>query len=450
MAASTGTPHSSDSLGSSGNGHVPLARFRYLEKTAPGVRGIQDLETEIRERLSALGLPPESLRNRRIAVSAGSRGIASLAQIVRAVCGWLKAHGAEPFVFPSMGTHGGGTAEGQRAILEDYGVRPDYVGVEVRSDMAAVSLGSTPEGFEVFMDRTAWQADGVVVLNRVKPHTDFSGKIESGLLKMMAVGMGKVEGARQCHLWSRKYGHERVIRAMSARVLASGKILCGLAVVENELHEIAAVRAARPEGIVAQEEDTLKIARPLVPRLPFSKLDLLIVDEMGKNISGAGMDTKIIGRGVTFQSGDAHQAPEINLIYVRDLTPESAGNAVGVGLADVMHERLYRKIDLEKMYLNARTSLTPPVARLPIYLASDQDALDFALGALGAPAPEEQRVTWIRNTLNLGRVAISERLARQIEPKAPANITTNLNGWRLTPDTYSPRFDAAGNLMPIV
>ena len=148
--------------------------------------------------------------------------------------------------------------------------------------------------------------------------------------------------------------------------------------------------------------------------------------------------------------GEARQAPEIKLIYVRDLTPESAGNAIGIGLADVMHERLYRKIDLEKMYLNARTSLNPPVARLPIYLASDQDALDFALGALGAPAPEEQRVTWIRNTLNLGRVAISERLARQIEPKAPANIATNLNGWRLTPDTYSPRFDAAGNLMPIV
>ena len=233
---------------------------------------------------------------------------------------------------------------------------------------------------------------------------------------------------------------------MSARVLGSGKILCGLAVVENELHQIAAVRAARPEHIVAQEEEALEVARPLVPRLPFSALDLLIVDELGKNISGAGMDTKIIGRGVELDPGEARQAPEIKLIYVRDLTPESAGNAIGIGLADVMHERLYRKIDREKMYLNARTSLNPPVARLPIALPSDREALDFALGALGSPAPEEQRVAWIRNTLDLGRVAISERLAREIDSRGVAGPAAELSGWRLGPDIYSPRFDAAGNL----
>ena len=431
---------------SAANGHVPLASFRYLERTVPGLPGIRQLEAEIGARLSTLRIAPERLRNRRIAVSAGSRGIASLAKIVRGVCAWLRTQGAEPFVFPAMGTHGGGTAEGQSKILEDYGVRSDYVGAEIRSDMAAASLGETPEGFQAFMDRAAAEADGVVVVNRVKPHTDFSGKIESGLLKMMAVGMGKVEGARECHRWSRKFGHEKVIRAMSARVLGSGKILCGLAVVENELHQIAAVRAARPEHIVAQEEEALEVARPLVPRLPFSALDLLIVDELGKNISGAGMDTKIIGRGVELDPGEARQAPEIKLIYVRDLTPESAGNAIGIGLADVMHERLYRKIDREKMYLNARTSLNPPVARLPIALPSDREALDFALGALGSPAPEEQRVAWIRNTLDLGRVAISERLAREIDSRGVAGPAAELSGWRLAPDIYSPRFDAAGNL----
>ena len=431
---------------SAADGHVPLARFQYLERTAPSLPEIRQLEAEIGARLSALGIAPERLRHRRIAVSAGSRGIASLAEIVRGVCGWLRTQGAEPFVFPAMGTHGGGTAEGQRKILEDYGVRSDYVGAEIRSDMAAASLGETPEGFQVFMDRAAAEADGVVVVNRVKPHTDFSGKIESGLLKMMAVGMGKVEGARECHRWSRKYGHEKVIRAMSARVLASGKILCGLAVVENELHQIAAVRAARPEDIVAQEEETLELARPLVPHLPCLRLDLLIVDELGKNISGAGMDTKIIGRGVELNVREARQAPKIKLIYVRDLTPESAGNAIGIGLADVMHERLYRKIDLEKMYLNARTSLNPPVARLPIALPSDREALDFALGALGSPAPEEQRVTWIRNTLDLGRIAISERLGREIDSDALASRGRPLSGWRLAPHIHSPGFDAAGNL----
>lgn len=418
------------------NGHASLPRFHYLERNSPSMAAIADLSTEISGALAALDLPPDKLRNRRIAVTAGSRGIARLADIVCAACGWLAAQGALPFAFPAMGTHGGGTADGQRKILEDYGITPEYIGAPIRSDMATTPLGATPEGFQVFMDRNAAEADGVLVVHRVKPHTDFSGSIESGLLKMMAVGMGKIDGARECHRWARKHGHENVIRAMSARVLGSGKILGGLAVVENELHQICALRAARPDGIVAMEEETLRMARPLVPHLPFAELDLLIVNEMGKNISGAGMDTKVIGRGVTLWGEGPRPAPEIRLIYVRDLTLESAGNAIGIGLADVMHERLYRKIDIEKMYLNARTSLNPPSARLPIYLPSDREALDFVLGALGAPDPEEQRVAWIRNTLNLERVAVSERLAREAE---------SLSGWRLVPGSYSPRFDAAGN-----
>lgn len=424
---------------SGSNGHVSLARFRYLERTSASVPELPDLAAAIAQELSSLALAPPALRGRRIAVAAGSRGIARLAEMVRAACGWLRAQGAEPFVFPAMGTHGGGTAEGQAQILADYGVTAEFVGAEIRSHMATVSLGTTPDGFEVFMDRNAAEADGVLVVNRVKPHTDFTGGIESGLSKMMAVGMGKVEGARECHRWARKYGHEKIIRSMSARTLASGKILAGLAVVENELHQICAVRAARPAELVHVEEETLRLARPLVPRLPYGEADLLVVDEMGKNVSGAGMDTKVIGRGVRLWGEEDGDAPRIRLIYVRDLTPESAGNAIGVGLADVIHERLYRKIDLEKMYLNARTSLNPPVARLPIHLASDREALDFALGALGAPEPEAQRLLWVRNTLELERVAVSERLAR--EAGTPA-------GWRLRPEVDMARFDAAGNLEP--
>ncbi len=297
--------------------------------------------------------------------------------------------------------------------------------------MEIVSLGTTPEGFQVFMDRLAWESDGVVLLNRVKPHTDFSGKIESGLLKMIAVGMGKAEGALECHHWSWKFGFETVIRAMSAKVLASGKILAGVAVVENEFHQVAALRAASAAGIAAMEEACLERARPLVARIPFPKLDLLIVDELGKNISGTGLDTKIVGRGVELQPGEA---PQIRLIYVRDLTPESGGNALGVGLADAIHERLYRKIDLQKMYANARTSMNPPMPRIPIFLPSDQEALAWLLGALGSPEPAEQRVAWIRNTLNLNRIAISERLARD---------AAGLPGWRLLPEPFAPAFDGA-------
>jgi hypothetical protein len=365
----------------------------------------------------------------------GSRGIATIAVLAKAVCDWLKGQGARPFVFPAMGSHGGATAEGQQKILTGYGVTPEFLGADIIASMAAVELGTTPEGFRVFMDRHAWEADGVVVLNRVKPHTDFSGKIESGLLKMIAVGMGKVEGAVECHRWSWRFGFEKVIRAMSAKALASGKILGGVAVVENECHQVAAVRAANAADISGMEEACLIMARPLLARIPFAKLDLLIVDELGKNISGTGMDTKVVGRGVDLPPG---AAPEIRLIYVRDITNESGGNALGVGLADAMHERLYRKIDLQKVYANARTSMNPPMPRLPMFWPSDRGALSWLLGALGSPEPPEQRVAWIRNTLNLDRIAISELLTRE---------AAALPGWRILPEPFTPEFDGDENLV---
>jgi len=287
----------------------------------------------------------------------------------------------------------------------------------------------------VFTDHHAWGADGVVVLNRVKPHTDFSGRIESGLLKMIAVGMGKAEGARECHHWSWKFGFEPTIRAISAKVLGTGKILAGVAVVENEFHKIAAVRAANAAGIAAMEEDCLKIARPLVARIPFPRLDLLIIDELGKNISGTGMDTKIVGRAVELQPGEA---PQIRLIYARDLTLESGGNALGVGMADAIHEHLYHKIDMQKMYANARTSMNTPMPRIPMVWPSDEGALGWLLGSMGSPEPADQRVAWIRNTLNLNRIGISGSLATE---------AASLPGWRLLPPTYEPQFDDTGNFL---
>jgi hypothetical protein len=419
-------------------GNPSLSIFHLLERIAPSVPALGDLEREIHQALAALGLPIERLRGRRIAVSVGSRGIANLREIVRAICNWLKSQGALPFVFPAMGSHGGATPGGQRKILEDYGVTSEQVGVEVRSSMATVQLGRTPEGFEVYLDRNAWEADGVVVFNRVKPHTDFSGRNESGLMKMIAVGMGKEEGARETHCWGWKFGFEHVIRSMSAVTLASGKILAGLAVVENEMHQICTVRAALPNNIVAEEQDLLWLARPLVPRIPFSKFQLLIVDELGKNISGTGMDTKVIGRGVELQPGES---PQISLIYVRDLTAESDGNAVGIGLADLIHERLYEKIDFRKTYLNSRVSLNPVPAKLPMYLSSDQEALDLALGHLGRPGPAEQRVVWIRNTLSLNRMIVSAPLTHD---------AGKLAGWRLSSQEVRPQFDADGNVASVL
>jgi hypothetical protein len=417
------------------NGHVPVANFRLLERASPSMPGVADLEGEIGQSLSGLEIPRDRLNGRRVAITAGSRGIANIREIIKASCDWLKSQGAQPFVIPAMGSHGGATAEGQRLILEEYGVTPDFVGAEVKSDMATVEVGETAEGFKVNVDRNAWEADSILVVNRIKPHTDFSGSIESGLLKMIAVGLGKREGAAVTHRWSRRYGNEHVIRSIADVTIGTGKILCGLAVVENEMHQIAVVRSALPQGIVAMEEATLPIARNLVPRLPFRKCQLLVVDEMGKNISGTGLDTKVVGRGARPLPVDS---PEIGMIYVRDLTVESDGNSIGVGMVDAIHERFYRKIDLSKMYMNARTSLNPVMARVPMHLPSDREALDYMLATIGTPDATEQRIVWIQNTLELNRVAFSSALSLE------ANALT---GWRMLPEDLSLRFDNAGDLI---
>jgi hypothetical protein len=416
------------------NHHLPLSNFSILERKGPSRPALEDLPAHVQTHLTGLGLAPEKLHGRRVAVAVGSRGINRLQEMVRAICGWLKAQGAQPFIIPAMGSHGGGTAEGQRQVLAEYGITEAGVGAEVRSSTETLQVGTTPQGFPVYADRQGWESDGIVLVSRVKPHSDLSGGIESGMMKMMAVGLGKHEGATAAHKQFWKYGFEATVRAVSGKILAGGKILFGFAIVENETPAVADVRAALPEGIVAAEESAMALARALMPRLPFSRLDLLIVDEMGKNISGAGMDTKVLGRARRMAPGDG---PAISLVFTRDLTSESSGNATGVGHADLIHQRLYRKIDLEKTYINVTTALSPEGGRIPMHLPSDRAALDIALGHLGSPDPGEQRCVWIRNTLSLERLAISPSL--QAEIMSPQH-------WRLAEPPFAAEFDAAGDL----
>jgi hypothetical protein len=413
---------------------ITLARFRYLTRVSPSAPAIQDLDAEVRRTLETLNLSQQELVGKRIGVTTGSRGIASLKEIVRAACSWLREHQAKPFVFPAMGSHGGATAEGQRLLLESYGVTEAYVGAPVLSSMDTVRVAVTARGFQVLMDQNAWDADRVMVLHRVKPHTSFSGKIESGLLKMMAVGMGKKRGAEEVHRAARRYGYEEVIREFSRSILDTGKILCGLAIVENEWHRVCQLHGVRPSDLPSREEAILKVARTLVPKIPVPRVRLLIVDQLGKNISGTGMDAKVIGRG---SFNGASEAPVIDMIYVRDLTTETEGNAVGVGFADLVHDRIHRKIDFQKTYVNAQTSLNTDSVRLPMAFLSDRAALDFALESLSSRSPADQSVAWIRNTLDLSRIAISEPLAR---------TTAEWNGWELSSESFEPQFDAAGNL----
>ena len=394
-----------------------------------------DLEGEVKRNLTDLCVPPQKMGGRRIGVTAGSRGIASLKEIVRAVCLWLREHNASPFVFPAMGSHGGATAEGQRHILASYGVTEQYVGAPILSSMETVCVGETAEGSKVYVDRNAWGADGIVVLNRVKPHTGFSGKIESGLLKMVAVGMGKQTGAEEVHKLARKLSYEEAIREISSAILATGKILGGIAIVENEWHQVCRIHGVRSLESGCEEEAILKVARTLTPQIPLRGFRLLIVDRLGKNIAGTGMDTKVIGRGVPVAQGEA---PVIDLIYVRDLTPETEGNAVGVGFADIVHDRIHRKIDFEKTYVNARTSLNVSSVRLPMCFPSDRAALEFALECLATTRPEQQSIVWISSTVDLNRLAISEPLTE---------AAAKLDGWQISPEAFEPQFDEAEDLI---
>ena len=325
-----------------------LHPVRSLRATAPA---IAEVDPAVRRAFQAL---PEVLagipEGAPVAVTCGSRGIDRIAAVVRAACAVLREAGARPFVVPAMGSHGGATAEGQRRLLADLGVTEELVGAPVVSSMETVSLGRTPEGFETFMDRAAWESGRVLVLNRVKLHTDFEGEVESGLLKMMTVGLGKLEGATSLHKNSLRSGFPQAILPMSRHIVASGRILAGLGLVENDRHSLCEVAAAPTADIEGMDRRLLARSRQLHPKLPFSSLDLLIVDEIGKNISGVGMDTKVIGRSVHPDRFplEVERSIRIRRIYIRDLTPESEGNASGIGLADAMHERIGRKADFPR------------------------------------------------------------------------------------------------------
>ena len=417
------------------NNHVPLDSFYILERKGPSCPKVENLSDSIQAALYGLQVSADKLSGKRIAVTVGSRGIADLQEIVRSLCSWLKDRGAQPFIIPAMGSHGGATAEGQRELLAEYGITEAEVGVEVRSSMETVVAGTTPRGFNVYADRNAWESDGIALLARVKPHSDYFGNVESGLLKMTAIGLGKREGASAGHTQFWKYGFEPTIRAASSTILASGKILFGLAVVENEMHEIADVSAALPDAIPALDESKLLAARSMLPRIPFQKLHMLILNEMGKNISGTGMDLKVVGR---VPGTPVDETPAYSMIFLRDLTEESFGNATGMGGADLIHDRFFRKIDFHKTYVNATVSLAPFVGRMPMHVPSDRAAIDLSLGHLGSPEPAAQRIAWISNTLTINRIAVSSFLRDQIE--APAT-------WKLAEGPFPLEFDAQGDLL---
>jgi len=341
-----------------------------------------------------------------VAVGAGSRGIANIDVIVRATVDWLREVGARPFIFPAMGSHGGGTAEGQLSVLAHYGITEATMGCPVRATMDVVEVGEAL-GMPVWLDRMAAEADWIGLVNRVKPHTDFKGTIESGLFKMMTIGLGKWKGAIQYHRANVTHGYETVITSVGREMLDRARIGFGLGIVENAYDETARIEAFNAENLEAGERRLLKDARDWMMRLPFSPIDVLIVEQMGKNISGSGMDSNVIGRPTNPHEPFPND-PKILWIVALDLTDESYGNATGIGNADFTTRRLVDKIDMKATLINCITACTPNGAKVPATYDTDREAIETALSCIGLTPPERARVIRVRNTLRLGEVDVSE------------------------------------------
>ena len=377
-----------------------------------------------------------------VAITAGSRGVANIATVVKEAVDYLKRIDAKPFVVPAMGSHGGATAEGQRSVLEHYGITEETVGAPVKSSMEVLKLGTLPQAgtddLPVFMDKYASEADHIVPINRIKAHTDFNGSIESGLMKMLVIGLGKQEGANYYHRAFFQFGFEHVISAVGGFILDTGKIAFGLGLIENAHEDTAKVVAIPAARLLQTERELLVDAKSMMGKLPFDELDLLIVDWTGKNISGTGMDTNVIGRMMQNFEPEPLK-PAILRIFVRDLTEESDGNATGIGLADFTTTRLVEKIDRHSTYMNGITALGPQKSKIPFYYDTDQEAIEVALNTIGLTKPENARVIRIESTLRLAELEISEVLLRDAELHSSLEVVG---------DALPFQFDETGNLLP--
>jgi hypothetical protein len=374
-------------------------------------------------------------------VAVGSRGIANLQAIVAGVLENLKVASAQPFIVPAMGSHGGATPEGQKELLAEYGITEAALGVPIRAGMEARCLGRTGDGVDVFFSEEALKADGVVVVNRVKPHTDFlSDTLGSGLMKMLVVGLGKRVGAANYHTSASRFGYEHVIRTSARVTLRTAPILFGVGIVENQFHDTARLAVVLPEDMERREGELFVEARRLMPRLPFDDIDLLIVDRVGKNVSGSGMDPNIIGRslhGYSALLGERSGNPSIRRIVVRDLTPESHGNATGVGLADFTTTRLVRQMDARVTYLNSLTALSLQSAKIPIYFETDREVVAAALESLAMRDTTQAKVVRIQDTLSLERLAVSESYAESVRERSDLEAMS---------EARAMTFDAEGSL----
>lgn len=394
---------------------------------------IDDLEFDLLEKLQREQVVKSIKPGMEIAVAVGSRGLDRIIELTAVTVKFLKNLGAKPFIVPSMGSHGGATAEGQRAVLEHLGITKEAVGAEIRSSMEVVEVGRLANGLPVYVDSYALQADGIVVINRVKPHTAFRGLVESGIMKMISIGLGKQKGAEACHQMGFKHMAENV-PAMAKVIMEKTPFLFGVATVENAFDKIAIVEVLTPEEVIVKEPDLQKKAKSLLPKLFFEQLDVLVIDEIGKNISGDGMDPNITGR---YPTPYATGGPDVNKMVVLDVTPQSEGNANGVGTADFTTQRLLDKMDREGTYANGLTSTVVAPTKIATTLPNDRMAFQAAVKTCNILNFNDVKLVRIKNTLVLSEIEVSVGLLEYVRSHPNMEQISDLN---------EISFDEKGNL----
>ncbi|MHC4879836.1 MAG: nickel pincer cofactor-dependent isomerase, group 22 [Planctomycetota bacterium] len=383
---------------------------------------VADIPAEVDAQLDRLQLSNVVQAGQTVAITAGSRGIANIAVITKAICDHVKKIGGVPVIVPSMGSHGGGTAEGQREIIEGYGITEDYCGAEIRSSMETVIVDETPQGIPVHFDKNAFECDHVIVAGRIKPHTGFVGPIESGLHKMMLIGLGKHAGAKIYHRAIADYSFLEIIRAVGESVLQKCGVIAGVAIVENAYDETGLIEAVAPTDFYDREVELLKTATAWMPKLPFEEIGLLIVDEIGKNISGSGMDTNVIGRKYNDHAATDKDNVRVRRIFVRGLTEATHGNACGLGMAEFTNKRCADSVDRQITQINSITGNHPTAAAIPAWYETDREVIDHALQTVGLVEPQNARVVQIANTLHLGEVLVSEAYLTDVQSRPDLEI----------------------------
>lgn len=391
--------------------------------------GLVNVDTRVKDEMIRVGLKGLLNKGPRVAIAVGSRKIDKLEKVVRTLIREVKRSGGTPFIVPAMGSHGGGDAKGQERVLEAYGITEDLMGAPVISSMEVVSLGKSPNGYPAYMDRKAHDADAIIVVNRVKVHTDFAGDVESGLLKMLAIGLGNSRAPAKLH----SYGFKRfpeLVPEVGQHVLQKSPVIMGVALVENGHDRLCHVEAILPDKIWDREKELLKKQKRLLPRIPFPSLDILFVDEMGKDISGSGLDTNVIGRAKSANT-------ECKLIIVSKLTPASAGNASGMGMVDIVTRRFLKEIDFSATYTNVLISGLLWDTKLPMVLENDETSIRTAMAFLGL-GEKKVRFVRIKNTLELAEMEVTEPLLREVEKNT---------GIEVVGDLAAMRADPSGNLL---